>query len=352
MSSLPRTPRSEISAALCPLGTLAVVLSAGALVGVACSSDDDSADGARAATVAGPTGAPSSTGTIGATEATSSSAPMPMPSQPDVEGTPSPSEPDPSPGGTSDTPTAVAPAEPPSPEGAGGSSSSSGGSTGVFNSAGAGGMDDGGAGGAGGTGASEGASGGSSGSGGSMMMGMGGMMGEVLGAFALSSPSWDVLDNDDCTPDTADLCPVYPEVHTGLEMGMDTSPEMSWTTGPEGTLSYAITLIDLTTEGAHWVMWDIPADVMMLPEGLPDGMLTDPAGAQQAANYGRAGHFGSGRCGNVYEYRVYALGIATLNPADSGVEGVRSELESSGDVLGSSFARLQSREYCTIAAAN
>ncbi len=185
------------------------------------------------------------------------------------------------------------------------------------------------------------------GAGGQTDLGTGGAVSDPVGGeFSLSSPSWDVVDNDECTPDTPDVCPVYPEELTGLGAGTNTSPAMSWPAGPEGTMSYAITLIDQTTTAAHWVLWDIPGDVTMLPEGLPNGTLTEPAGAQQAANYGQTGHFGSGACGNVYEYRLHALGVANLDPADTAVEGVRSALESSTDVLATSFARMQSRDYC------
>lgn len=165
-------------------------------------------------------------------------------------------------------------------------------------------------------------------------------------SFALMSPAWDALDNDDCTPQTTDVCPLYPEDNTSF--GENVSPEMSWEGAPEGTLSFAIVLHDLTNPNVHWAIWDIPASVTMLPASLPDtATLTDPAGAKQATNFGQKGYFGSGKCGNTYEHRLYALSVATLDPdTPTSPVSARDKLEASTDVLGETFVRLQSRDYC------
>lgn len=171
--------------------------------------------------------------------------------------------------------------------------------------------------------------------------------GDASVTFALQSPSWEAVDNEDCTAQTQSACPLYPQENTNF--GENVSPEMSWVGVPEGTKSFAILLQDLSNGNAHWVIWDIPASVTMLPAELPSmATLTDPAGAKQAAfGGGSAGYFGSGACGNVYEHRLYALGVENLNPAMSNNAGaVRTALEASTDVLGESFVRLQSRDYC------
>ncbi|MDU1726181.1 MAG: YbhB/YbcL family Raf kinase inhibitor-like protein, partial [Cutibacterium avidum] len=60
--------------------------------------------------------------------------------------------------------------------------------------------------------------------------------------------------------------------------GKNVSPQLSWTPGPEGTKSYAITIYDPdapTGSGFwHWILADIPADVTSLDEGgpLPSGV--------------------------------------------------------------------------------
>jgi phosphatidylethanolamine-binding protein (PEBP) family uncharacterized protein len=58
-----------------------------------------------------------------------------------------------------------------------------------------------------------------------------------------------------------------------------TSPELHWTAGPAGTMSYAIVFRDmsLTTvepideRGYHYAIYNIPASVLSLPKGLPSG---------------------------------------------------------------------------------
>lgn len=57
----------------------------------------------------------------------------------------------------------------------------------------------------------------------------------------------------------------------GVEGGLDKSPQVSWSAGPEGTESYAVTVFDPDAPTAsgfwHWSVINIPADVTSLPEG-------------------------------------------------------------------------------------
>lgn len=176
-------------------------------------------------------------------------------------------------------------------------------------------------------------------SGGSVGAGGGG-----AGEFLLSSPAWEGVNNEDCTKDVTEPCPTYPLESTNFgSPEKNVSPEMSWSGVPEGTLSFAVVLSDLTNGSAHWALYDIPADVSMLPRGLPKtSPLTDPAGAIQVTNFGQTGYFGSGACGNVYEHRVYALGVANLG-ATGNVTAIRTAIQGA-DILGETFIRLQSRD--------
>jgi len=140
-----------------------------------------------------------------------------------------------------------------------------------------------------------GGSGGSSGSGG---------MGGAPGPFELTSSAFS--DGD------------------GVEVkyrctGANVSPALTWTRGPLGTLSYAVTMIHVGSQSLHWVLWDVAADTRTLAEGVPRlPELTVPAGAKQVetnidgATW--AGYTGPcpGGADQSYTFFVYALDVATL----------------------------------------
>ena len=105
--------------------------------------------------------------------------------------------------------------------------------------------------------------------------------------------------------------------------GIDVSPELAWTPGPAGTLSYAIVLTDVTFNNfVHWVIWDIPANTipLSLPRAVPrSANLSSPVGAKQCTSYTSPPTFGyRGPCTPVndgvhnYRFTVYALDVATL----------------------------------------
>jgi Raf kinase inhibitor-like YbhB/YbcL family protein len=121
--------------------------------------------------------------------------------------------------------------------------------------------------------------------------------------------------------------------------GVNTSPAMSWTAGPAGTMSYAVTLTDASfMSAAHWVIWDIPASVTSLPAGLgTTATLTNPAGAKQLhkLEFFGAGFDYRGPCPmgatHTYVFEVTAVPTATLtlgpNPH---TEEIRTELQNVG----------------------
>lgn len=67
-----------------------------------------------------------------------------------------------------------------------------------------------------------------------------------------------------------------PSRHTGE--GQDVSPPLAWTGAPDGTRSFAVICHDpdapLVSPGAygfvHWVLYNIPASVTGLPEGVSE----------------------------------------------------------------------------------
>jgi len=210
--------------------------------------------------------------------------------------------------------------------GSGGASSGGATASGGTASGGAGATDSG--------GSSSGGAGASGGSGGSLN-------------FGLIVAGVDATDNDDCQPaPDAGTCPLYPEDATSF--GENLSPSMNWGAAPPGTLSFALTLVDLSNNDfAHWALWDIPGESLALPGELPEGgVLTGPTEAMQANNFGGTAYFGSGQCMNVYEFRLYALDTATLAPANAAdPDSVITALEALTP-LGETFVRMQSRDYC------
>jgi Raf kinase inhibitor-like YbhB/YbcL family protein len=97
--------------------------------------------------------------------------------------------------------------------------------------------------------------------------------------------------------------------------GTNLSPPLAWGAGPEGTLSYAIVLNDTTIDFLHAIIYDIPASVNALPANVEQVYAPKiPAGAHQTNNYkGQPGY--AGPCPttlHVYEFKLYALDVATL----------------------------------------
>jgi phosphatidylethanolamine-binding protein (PEBP) family uncharacterized protein len=216
----------------------------------------------------------------------------------------------------------------------GGGAGNAGGDSGGMSGAGAGGMSGAGAGGAGAGGM---AGGGTSGAAGNA--GTGGGSGE----FTLTSPAFESLEG--CGPDDdAEACDVFPVDNT--RFGEDVSPELNWTNPPAGTQSYAIVFQDLSNGFAHWVMWNIPGDLTSLPAELPTGpMPSMPDGASQASFRADEAFTGSGACGNVYEFVLYALSDETISPTMTADQtAVRMFVQNLESILGQASMRARSAE--------
>ena len=104
--------------------------------------------------------------------------------------------------------------------------------------------------------------------------------------------------------------------------GKNISPALNWGEPPAGTKSFVLIVDDPDAKRAtfvHWVLYNIPATVRGLPEGIPaDPNLKD--GTVQGSNgIGTTGYIGpcppSGT--HHYSFRLYAMDVAQLNPAFS-----------------------------------
>lgn len=105
-----------------------------------------------------------------------------------------------------------------------------------------------------------------------------------------------------------------PRAHTCE--GEDTSPPLRWSDPPEGTKSFALIVEDPDAPDpaaprmiwVHWVLYDIPAEVSSLPEGVTKGSL--PAGCREGLNDWKRTGYG-GPCPPIgrhrYFHRLHAL---------------------------------------------
>jgi Raf kinase inhibitor-like YbhB/YbcL family protein len=109
------------------------------------------------------------------------------------------------------------------------------------------------------------------------------------------------------------------------------SPELSWTMGPSGTKSYAITLIDVTLTkanppsklGYHWVLYNIPATTLKLPKEFKDAASL--GASQNSAYLGPCPNFSGGSEVHDYEFTIYALASETLSISPtSGTDAVQN----------------------------
>lgn len=129
--------------------------------------------------------------------------------------------------------------------------------------------------------------------------------------------------------------------------GAGVSPPLTWTPGPAGTKSYAVTFFDTTlvsagnVNGYHWVLWDLPASTLSLPKNLPSGAtLTTPVSARQLSpanpfdGLPKDTYFGPcpnaiGSTSNTdgYAFTLYALDVAQLSGELSSVKNVAAAIE-------------------------
>lgn len=98
--------------------------------------------------------------------------------------------------------------------------------------------------------------------------------------------------------------------------GEDISPALQWTDAPDGTKSFALIVDDPDAPDpkapkmtyVHWVLYNIPADVNMLPENA--GKQGSLPGAKDGANDWKRGGYG-GPCPPIgthrYFFKLYAL---------------------------------------------
>jgi Raf kinase inhibitor-like YbhB/YbcL family protein len=143
----------------------------------------------------------------------------------------------------------------------------------------------------------------------------------VLLALVISvsgcSPAADSTANPASTPPTFSLSSesfacgdAIPARYTCA--GLNTSPQLNWSKGPQDTQYYIVLMEDLDADSpeAHWIVYNIPSDVRDLHDGISHNGILD-TGALQGRNYlGKLGYYGPCPAdGAVHRYRftLYAV---------------------------------------------
>ena len=100
--------------------------------------------------------------------------------------------------------------------------------------------------------------------------------------------------------------------------GTDVSPALAWNEPPGGTQSFALEVDDPdvpTKTAIHWLIYDLPAAMRALPEGIPTKAKL-PDGSLQGKNVtGKIGYTGPcperGGAAHHYFFKLYALDYKT-----------------------------------------
>jgi Raf kinase inhibitor-like YbhB/YbcL family protein len=100
------------------------------------------------------------------------------------------------------------------------------------------------------------------------------------------------------------------------QAGEQVSPALTWTNAPPNTQSFVLHMHDLevarnrtTDDQVHWLVWNIPASVTSLPEGVPQGADLKDGSHQISASgpvYRGPGAPATGPMHH-YTFEIYAL---------------------------------------------
>jgi hypothetical protein len=156
----------------------------------------------------------------------------------------------------------------------------------------------------------------SSGGGGGQGGGGGALGGGGAGGSGGSEPPCAMGQSMTLQSNAIDDGGVFPVEHTCA--GADMSPPLDWLPGGCPAQSWAVVLADETQDHfLHWVIWDIPVEVLALAGNLPKlPTVPMPAGAKQAASYDGVtpGYLGPCPTDAEHSYRfvVYALDVPML----------------------------------------
>lgn len=144
--------------------------------------------------------------------------------------------------------------------------------------------------------------------------------GQIPAAFPLTSPAF--VEGGD-----------IPVVYTCD--GEDRSPALRWSNPPAGTQGFALIADEADLPDGlfnHWVLYNIPASINGLPEGLQPGQI----GTSGGNDFGRTGYGGPCSSGtHRYYFTLYALDLPSVVLVEGRISsrgGLRQAMQ--GHVLG------------------
>jgi Raf kinase inhibitor-like YbhB/YbcL family protein len=125
--------------------------------------------------------------------------------------------------------------------------------------------------------------------------------------------------------------------------GLNYSPELTWSKGPEGIREYILIVVDLDTpdERAHWILYNIPPETTELHEGISTNGILEK-GIIQGRNYLRKlGYYGP--CPpptetHRYRFTIYATDtFLTLASAskEQVLDAIKGHILARGELTGS-----------------
>ncbi|MGQ9662477.1 MAG: YbhB/YbcL family Raf kinase inhibitor-like protein [Kiritimatiellia bacterium] len=113
--------------------------------------------------------------------------------------------------------------------------------------------------------------------------------------------------------------------------GPDISPPLTWTEPPAGTKNFVLICDDPDAPmgiWVHWVLYDIPAHVRSLPEGIPASGIVPNLGKQGRNDFRRLGYGGPAPPPGKphrYFFKLYAVDTETgLSPGATKTEVLKA----------------------------
>lgn len=121
--------------------------------------------------------------------------------------------------------------------------------------------------------------------------------------------------------------------------GADISPALKWEIPPDGTKSFALICDDPDAPmgtWVHWVVFDLPPDILELPKGIPPGPEVAGGGNQGQNDSGNNGYSGPAPPSGTHRYffKLYALDTILTLPTSTQKKDLEKAME--GHIIASS----------------